>query len=144
MVDDKDDNQDSNNGNMKMAAATDPATTKITLQSEEETSSAAKRSKTKSIFDNDDKILSSDLFNRTESIQHSYKSAVPYPYAQVHDLFDPTFLATVRTEIKSQTKVNFKESDLFRVYQSIDLANLVEGSVQATDELPNVMKGDLW
>ena len=102
----------------------------------------SKRLKTGSIFDNDNNknILSNDLLDRSESIKESYRSAKPYPYAQVHDLFQEQFLTSVRDEIKSQTKVNFKESDLFRVYQSIDLANLVEGSKQATDELPHVMQ----
>lgn len=103
---------------------------------------ATKRNKTGSIFDDRDgnKILSSDLLDRTKSIQEAYKSAEPYPYGQIHNLFNEDFLTAVRDEIKSQTKVNFKESDLFRVYQSIDLANLVEGSKQATEELPHVMQ----
>lgn len=95
-----------------------------------------KRAKTTSLLQ---EILSSDVLDREASIRESYKTSKPYPHAQIHDLFQPDFLSSVKDEIKSQTKVNFKESDLFRVYQSIDMANVTPGS-ELGSQLPHVMK----
>lgn len=98
----------------------------------------SKRSKTSSLLQ---QVLSQGILEEenTASIQSEYRNNKPYAHAQIHSLFQPEFLLSVKEEIKSQTKVNFKESDLFRVYQSIDLANLVPNSPLAT-QLPDVMR----
>lgn len=51
----------------------------------------------------------------------------PYRFGVIPDIFDTKFLNQVILEIKDNSRVQFKESDLFRVYQSIDLANVQEG-----------------
>ncbi|KAL3938886.1 MAG: hypothetical protein SGBAC_006286 [Bacillariaceae sp.] len=98
----------------------------------------AKRAKTSSILE---EVLASNLLegDKAKEIQQQYASSQPYSHAQIKDLFHSKFLLSVKEEIKSQTKVNFKESDLFRVYQSIDMANLEPGS-DLSMQLPNVMK----
>ena len=48
----------------------------------------------------------------------------PYPYGIISSFLLPSFLCQVLEEIKRNSTVQFKESDLFKVYQSIDLANL--------------------
>jgi Rps23 Pro-64 3,4-dihydroxylase Tpa1-like proline 4-hydroxylase len=101
----------------------DPAAEKAAAEGREEKSPNPKRTKTASVFDNL-QILSGDLLDRKDSILRDYKDAKPFPYKQIHSVFQPNFLLKCKEEIKSQTKVNFKESDLFRVYQSIDFANL--------------------
>ena len=110
-------------------------------------SRARKRCKSQSIFDNDASesgILSEGLFGRIKDIQENYKSSLPYPHTQIHNIFRPEFLIACKEEIKSQTKVNFKESDLFRVYQSIDFANLDPERAKAmnldTSQLTSVMQ----
>lgn len=109
---------------------------------------ARKRSKSQSIFDNEDgergSILSKDLLGRKESILENYKASKPFPHFQILNVFQPDFLVACKEEIKLQTKVNFKESDLFRVYQSIDFANLDPERAKAmnldTSKLTNVMQ----
>lgn len=105
-------------------------------QEEKGDNGSSKRSKTTSVMD---EILSSDVIDREEEIKLSYKSSEPFQHAQIVNLFDPSYLLSVKEEIKSQTKVNFKESDLFRVFQSIDLANLQPGT-ELAQQLPHVMK----
>ena len=95
-----------------------------------------KRLKTNSLLQ---EVLSSGVLDQGNDIRKSYDENQPYPHAQIKDLFKPDFLTAIRDEIKGQTKVNFKESDLFRVYQSIDMANLKPGS-ELSNQLPNVMK----
>ena len=48
----------------------------------------------------------------------------PYPYGIISQLLLPSFLLQVLNEIKQNSTVQYKESDLYKVYQSIDLANL--------------------
>jgi Rps23 Pro-64 3,4-dihydroxylase Tpa1-like proline 4-hydroxylase len=95
-----------------------------------------KRAKTTSLLD---EILFADVLDRETEVRESYRDNKPYPHAQIQNLFQPKFLTSVKDEIKSQTKVNFKESDLFRVYQSIDMANLTPDS-ELAGQLPHVMK----
>jgi Rps23 Pro-64 3,4-dihydroxylase Tpa1-like proline 4-hydroxylase len=86
-----------------------------------------------------EEILDAGVLDRESEIRQNYKDSKPYPHTQIRDLFKSDFLAAVKDEIKSQTKVKFKESDLFRVYQSIDMANLTPGCELAV-QLPHVMK----
>ena len=57
---------------------------------------------------------------------------------------DGTFLLhnvdLVLDEVKHNSKVKFKESDLFRVYQSIDLGNLDPKDTSLCEKMPNLMK----
>lgn len=99
-------------------------------------SPAAKKSKTTSPLV---EVVSEAVLNAESEIRERYQASTPYPHAQIHDLFDPDFLTGVKDEIKSQAKVNFKESDLFRVYQSIDMANL-DTQPELARELPLVMR----
>jgi len=62
----------------------------------------------------------------------SYLNAKPYPHGIVSNMFKKEFLLDVLHELKHYAKVKFKESDLFRVYQSIDLANLVDTTTSNT------------
>jgi len=61
-------------------------------------------------------------------LRQDYLTATPYKHACINNVFEPNFLTTCKEEIKAHSKVNFKETDLFRVYQSLDLANLEEPS----------------
>jgi Rps23 Pro-64 3,4-dihydroxylase Tpa1-like proline 4-hydroxylase len=84
-------------------------------------------------------LLLPGVLDREEEIRKSFADSKPYPHAQIQNLFQPDFLTAVKDEIKSQSKVTFKESDLFRVYQSIDMGNLKPGS-ELAEQLPDVMK----
>ncbi len=108
-------------------------------------SPARKKPKSESIFDATGKsILSKDLLARTQDIHETYNRSQPFPHSQIMNVFRPGFLTACKEEIKSQTKVNFKESDLFRVYQSIDFANLDPERAKAmkldTSKLTHVMQ----
>ena len=113
-------------------------------------SPAKKRSKTRSIFETTEEddaaaaaaaaagdgsttrrrqrrrttIVASDLYARKAQILEAYQHGVPYPHGQIRNVFMPEFVRDLTEEIKRHSTVKFKESDLFRVYQSIDLANL--------------------
>lgn len=95
-----------------------------------------KKAKTNSLLR---ELLLPNVLDREDEIRETYLANQPYSYGQIKDLFVPDFLTSVKEEIKGKAKVNFKESDLFRVYQSIDMANLHPGS-EFANQLPHVMK----
>jgi prolyl 3-hydroxylase /prolyl 3,4-dihydroxylase len=70
----------------------------------------------------------------------SYLHTIPYPYGCVPSIFQIDFMHRVIGEIKDHSIVNFKESDLFKVFQSIDLANLKSDDPTTSSNLPSVMK----
>jgi Rps23 Pro-64 3,4-dihydroxylase Tpa1-like proline 4-hydroxylase len=95
-----------------------------------------KRPKLNTMFQ---EILAPDVVEREDEVKKAYLESAPYSHAHMQRVFRPEFLRSVKEEIKSHTKVKFKESDLFRVYQSIDMANLEPGS-ELSIQLPHVMK----
>ena len=108
-------------------------------------SPARKKAKSESIFDpTGESILSNYLLAQKQGIHEKYKISQPFPHSQIMNVFQPDILTACKEEIKSQTKVNFKESDLFRVYQSIDFANLDPERAKAmqldTSKLTHVMQ----
>ena len=69
-------------------------------------------------------VFSPAILNNAENLAAEYKNAKPYQHGIVNDLFVEGFLDQVLHEVKHNLKAKYKESDLFRVYQSIDLGNL--------------------
>ena len=47
----------------------------------------------------------------------------PYPHVSIENVFDDAFLRNCLEELKTCLTGNFKETDLFKVYQTMDLAN---------------------
>jgi prolyl 3-hydroxylase /prolyl 3,4-dihydroxylase len=98
----------------------------------EEDSGAKKRPKLGNDHhgDADSKLLLEPLnpnLRKTDNLaalKARYESATPYPHLLVDDFLDRDFLEKTILEIKDKSKVDFKESDLFKFYQSMDLASL--------------------
>jgi prolyl 3-hydroxylase /prolyl 3,4-dihydroxylase len=89
-------------------------------------------------------VLSSEFqTSLRESLQcckDSYLHKTPYPYGCIPSVFQMDFIHRVIKEIKDHSIVNFKESDLFKVFQSIDLANLKSDDMTTLSNMPSVMK----
>ncbi len=85
-------------------------------------------------------IFSPKILENAASIASTYKSAKPYPHNVLPDLFERSFLMSVLEELKNNLKAKFKESDLFRVYQSIDFGNLDPSSTELHESIPHVMR----
>eukprot|EP00581_Thalassiosira_minuscula_P028907 CAMPEP_0183755174 /NCGR_PEP_ID=MMETSP0739-20130205/4021_1 /TAXON_ID=385413 /ORGANISM="Thalassiosira miniscula, Strain CCMP1093" /LENGTH=622 /DNA_ID=CAMNT_0025991937 /DNA_START=83 /DNA_END=1947 /DNA_ORIENTATION=- len=83
--------------------------------------------------------ITPDILTKSEEFVEAYRTATPYPHGMIHNFCKDGFLDEILTELKNNSKVKFKETDLFRVYQSVDLGNLQEGSELAT-KMPNLMK----
>jgi prolyl 3-hydroxylase /prolyl 3,4-dihydroxylase len=91
-------------------------------------------------------VLSGDLLQKdTAALKQEYMHDAPYPYGHIPNIFQADFLKQVIKEIKDNSVVNFKESDLFKVFQSIDLANLQdEPKMPAVMQLRSVLYSTEW
>jgi Rps23 Pro-64 3,4-dihydroxylase Tpa1-like proline 4-hydroxylase len=59
-----------------------------------------------------------------DAVRERYASALPYCHSVIEPLCDPERMALVKEEITRNLRADFKETDLFKLYQTIDLANL--------------------
>ena len=74
-------------------------------------------------------VISPQLFHVKEmsSIRGKYQAALPYPHAVLPTLCIREQLLAVRKELNQHVQGTFKETDLFKLRQSIDLANVKQG-----------------
>lgn len=70
--------------------------------------------------------ITPSILQNGEQIAELYQKATPYPHAVIDNFCIDGFLENILTELKHNSKVKFKETDLFRVYQSIDLVSDVK------------------
>ena len=57
-------------------------------------------------------------------VRERYTAAHPYSYAVIERLCDAERMALIKQEITRNLRADFKETDLFKLYQTMDLANL--------------------
>lgn len=83
-----------------------------------------------------------DLFDddTVTSFRDSYGSSEPYPHAVVSGLINDTLLRSVRTEISEHIHFTLKETDIYRIHQSGDLANLSKLDAESLKHLPSLVR----
>jgi len=83
-----------------------------------------------------------DLFEpkTVESFHHSYATSEPYPHAVVSSLIQDDLLRNVRSEITENIHFTLKETDIYRIHQSGDLANLSNLDQESLKRLPSLVK----
>ncbi|KAK5109852.1 hypothetical protein LTR62_006459 [Meristemomyces frigidus] len=69
-----------------------------------------------------------------------YASSTPYKHAVVHDLVDDSLLRSVRLEILENIHFTPKETDIYKIHQSGDLANLDGLDSAALERLPSLLQ----
>jgi len=83
-----------------------------------------------------------DLFESktVKSFHDSYASSGPYPHAVVSNLIQEDLLRNVRSEITENIHFTLKETDIYRIHQSGDLANLSNLDQDSLQRLPSLVK----
>jgi len=71
------------------------------------------------------------------SADHS--SGIPYPHCFIPDLCDPVLLRKVRDEIIESVEATYKETDLFKMLQTGDLANMDRLDADSAAKLPTLL-----
>ncbi|KAI5296016.1 hypothetical protein KEM52_006067 [Ascosphaera acerosa] len=69
-----------------------------------------------------------------------YAQSQPYKHAVIHGLVDDDLLRAVRSEISEQVSFTEKETDIYRIFQSGDLANLDGLDDASLAKLPSLLK----
>ncbi|KAI9695285.1 MAG: hypothetical protein M1820_008747 [Bogoriella megaspora] len=81
------------------------------------------------------------LFDEETLSQHrnEYATSTPYKHAVIPSLISPTLLHSVRHEIKTHLSFTPKETDIYRLHQSGDLANLSGLDSSSLSRLPSLL-----
>ena len=80
----------------------------------------------------------STLFNDESALAKSYSESSPYLHIVIPDLINAKLLTCVRKEILSNIAFTLKETDIYKVNQSGDLANLDGLNGLELDKLPSL------
>ena len=72
-----------------------------------------------------------------------YAASAPYKHAVVHGLMNDSLLRSVRTEIIDNIHFTPKETDIYKIHQSGDLANL-SGLPESALEIYDVCADSVW
>ncbi|KAL2009466.1 hypothetical protein VTN00DRAFT_5273 [Thermoascus crustaceus] len=75
-----------------------------------------------------------------EKYTKSYAESAPYKHGVICPLINPDLLRSVRNEIQEHLSFTEKETDIYKIFQSGDLANLDGLDDQALSLLPSLLK----
>ncbi|KAI9677890.1 MAG: hypothetical protein M1829_002387 [Trizodia sp. TS-e1964] len=70
----------------------------------------------------------------------SYSNSEPYKHGVIQDLISDELLRSVRTEVLGNLQFTLKETDIYKIYQSGDLANLDGLDSSSLSRLPSLLK----
>jgi len=86
-------------------------------------------------------LLYKNLFKNKDEVALCYATAQPFPHGCLPTLLSPNTLETILSELKNNLKATFKESDLFKFYQTLDVGNLTpETNSELCTKMPTLIK----
>ena len=71
---------------------------------------------------------------------NDFKTSEPYKHAVIHELMNDDLLRSVRNEVREHISFTPKETDIYKIHQSGDLANLDGLDDKALESLPSLLK----
>ena len=82
------------------------------------------------------------LFDQTllDKYTNEYAESTPYKHSVIHGLIDDKLLRGVRDEIRNNVSFTPKETDIYKIHQSGDLANLDGLDDDALSQLPSLLR----
>ncbi|KAK0392659.1 hypothetical protein NLU13_2154 [Sarocladium strictum] len=101
----------------------------------------SKRSKTALGAEEAKKRFRAGLFDKKvlQAYTHEYSNSAPYKHAVIHELVDDKLLRAVREEIRNNVEFTPKETDIYKIHQSGDLANLDGLDNESLSKLPSLL-----
>ncbi|KAM0279500.1 hypothetical protein ACHAQH_004561 [Verticillium albo-atrum] len=114
---------------------------KADTQADKKASSKKKRSKTALAATETKARFRRGLFDEKvlKSYTDEYATSSPYKHAVIHQLADDKLLRNVRDEIRENVSFTPKETDIYKIHQSGDLANLDGLDDDALGKLPSLL-----
>ncbi|KAK2593135.1 putative component of NuA3 histone acetyltransferase complex, partial [Conoideocrella luteorostrata] len=87
------------------------------------------------------KRLRSGLFDKSvlDTYTKEYATSAPYKHAVIHELVDDKLLRSVRDEVRTNVQFTPKETDIYKIHQSGDLANLDGLDDESLAKLPSLL-----
>ncbi|KAG6001819.1 hypothetical protein E4U21_003781 [Claviceps maximensis] len=81
------------------------------------------------------------LFDKAvlDSYTKEYAASTPYKHAVIHQLVDDALLRSVRDEVRGNVQFTPKETDIYKIHQSGDLANLDGLDDDSLAKLPSLL-----
>ncbi|KAL7628699.1 putative component of NuA3 histone acetyltransferase complex [Parahypoxylon ruwenzoriense] len=100
-----------------------------------------KKSKTSLTNEDAKKRFRKGLFDKDvlDKYTRGYAKSTPYKHSVIHELIDDKLLRAVREEIKNNVSFTPKETDIYKIHQSGDLANLDGLDDDALAKLPSLL-----
>jgi len=83
--------------------------------------------------------FSKGLFDKADEFAAQYAKSWPYKHCVISELVDDALLRKVRDEIKANVHFTPKETDIYKIHQSGDLANLDGLEDEALAKLPSLL-----
>lgn len=81
-----------------------------------------------------------DLLQQAEGYHQQYSKSEPYKHGVIQNLLAPQLLRDVRSEIQANLSFTPKETDIYKIHQSGDLANLDGLDDSSLRLLPSLLK----
>ncbi|KAK3677059.1 putative component of NuA3 histone acetyltransferase complex [Recurvomyces mirabilis] len=81
-----------------------------------------------------------NVFGSADKYAADYAASTPYKHAVVHNLISDPLLRSVRSEIVENIHFTPKETDIYKIHQSGDLANLDGLHPDALKKLPSLLQ----
>ena len=75
-----------------------------------------------------------------QEYKKEYEKAAPYPHIKLEPLCNEALFESVRDEIVGNLRTKYKETDLFKLYQTTDLANIDASQPELSRKLPSLLK----
>ncbi|KAJ6790239.1 hypothetical protein PWT90_06847 [Aphanocladium album] len=103
--------------------------------------SAAKRTKAALSPEEAQKRFRDGLFDRKnlDAYKTEYAESTPYKHAVIHELVNDELLRNVRKEVQANVHFTPKETDIYKIHQSGDLANLDGLDDESLAKLPSLL-----
>ncbi|TQV90972.1 hypothetical protein V2A60_008216 [Cordyceps javanica] len=103
--------------------------------------SASKRAKASLSSEEAQKRFRDGLFDRKvlDAYQTEYAESSPYKHAVIHQLVNDKLLRSVRDEVRANVHFTPKETDIYKIHQSGDLANLDGLDDESLAKLPSLL-----
>ncbi|KAL8834744.1 MAG: hypothetical protein Q9170_003621 [Blastenia crenularia] len=84
-------------------------------------------------------IFRNGLLQQAEKHHEQYIASEPYKHGTIQDLLEPQLLRKVRAEIQANLSFTPKETDIYKIHQSGDLANLDGLDDSSLQRLPSLL-----
>ncbi|KAG6169005.1 hypothetical protein E4U11_004855 [Claviceps purpurea] len=100
-----------------------------------------KKSKTSPSTETIQKRFRNGLFDTSvrDAYTKEYASSAPYKHAVIHELVDDTLLRSVRDEVCNNLQYTLKETDIYKIHQSGDLANIDGLDPELVAKVPSLL-----